>query len=137
MEHYKQVVAQEGVSENFTFTGSVSPPTAEKFVKFCDVLVTPRTSGNNTPLKIYSYLRSGKPIIATRLITHTQVLDDSVSILTEPDPVSFANGIAVVLKDSSLKNSITSNARKLAENEYSYEIYVKKIQKVLDNLNTP
>ena len=137
VEHYKQVVAQEGVSENFTFTGSVSPPTAEKFVKFCDVLVTPRTSGNNTPLKIYSYLRSGKPIIATRLITHTQVLDDSVSILTEPDPVSFANGIAVVLKDSSLKNSITSNARKLAENEYSYEIYVKKIQKVLDNLNTP
>ena len=29
------------------------------FVNACDVLVSPRTSGTNTPLKIYSYLRSG------------------------------------------------------------------------------
>ena len=41
----------------------------------CDVLVSPRSRGTNTPLKIYQYLRSGKPIVATRLLTHTQVLE--------------------------------------------------------------
>ena len=39
-----------------------------------DVLVSPRSRGTNTPLKIYQYLRSGKAIVATRLLTHTQVL---------------------------------------------------------------
>ena len=39
------------------------------------MLVSPRSRGTNTPLKIYQYLRSGKPIVATRLLTHTQVLE--------------------------------------------------------------
>ena len=54
------------------------------FLDAADVLVSPRSLGTNTPLKIYQYLRSGRPIVATRLLTHTQVLDDEVAILTEP-----------------------------------------------------
>ena len=41
-----------------------------------DVLVSPRLKGLNTPMKIYSYLDSGSAVLATRLRTHTQVLDD-------------------------------------------------------------
>ena len=132
--HYRQMVEAEQVAGNFVFTASVQPRVAEKFVDFCDVLVSPRISGNNTPLKIYSYLRSQKPIIATRHITHTQILDDTISVLTEPDPADFARGILKILQDPQLINEITGNARKLAESKYSYEVYVKKIQKVLDNL---
>ena len=51
-----------------------------------DVLVSPRSRGTNTPLKIYQYLRSGKPIVATRLLTHTQVLSDETAILTGATP---------------------------------------------------
>ena len=52
-------------------------PAAEipAYLLAADVLVSPRSRGTNTPLKIYQYLRSGKPIVATRLLTHTQVLD--------------------------------------------------------------
>ena len=54
------------------------------------MLTSPRSKGTNTPLKIYQYLRSGKPIVATRLLTHTQVLDDDTAMLTAPDPQAFA-----------------------------------------------
>ena len=50
-------------------------PTSRRFCSPRDVLVSPRSRGTNTPLKIYQYLRSGKPIVATRLLTHTQVLE--------------------------------------------------------------
>ena len=49
-----------------------------RFPPICSPLtcsVSPRSRGTNTPLKIYQYLRSGKPIVATRLLTHTQVLE--------------------------------------------------------------
>lgn len=137
VDMYKQKVTDLELADYFTFTGSVSPTKAEKFVEFCDVLLSPRIAGNNTPLKIYSYLRSGKPIVATRLITHTQVLNDDVAILTQPDPESFADGVVKVLKDNSLKKNIVKNAMGLAESEYSHEIYVKKIRKLLDNINVP
>ncbi|HSK08466.1 MAG TPA: glycosyltransferase family 4 protein, partial [Vicinamibacterales bacterium] len=52
------------------------------FLDAADVLVSPRSTGTNTPLKIYQYLRAGRPIVATRLLTHTQVLSDEVAILT-------------------------------------------------------
>src|SRR3970282_1388016 len=57
-----------------------------------DVLASPRSRGTNTPLKIYQYLRSGKPIVATRLLTHTQVLSDETAILTAPAAEDFAAG---------------------------------------------
>ncbi len=57
-------------------------PRFRAYLLAADVLVSPRSRGTNTPLKIYQYLRSGKPIVATRLLTHTQVLSDETAILT-------------------------------------------------------
>ena len=56
------------------FTGQQPAREIPAFVAACDMLASPRIRGTNTPLKIYSYLRSGKPIVATNLLTHTQVL---------------------------------------------------------------
>ena len=133
---YREQVSRSGRSDYVTFTGSVSPVVAERFVQFSDVLLSPRISGNNTPLKIYSYLRSGKPIVATRHITHTQVLDDSVAILTEATPKSFARGIIEAVKSKSRVRAMVRNAQRLAAQKYSYEIYVKKLAELLDNMDT-
>ena len=48
------------------------------------MLVSPRLKGLNTPMKIYSYLDSGSAVLATRLRTHTQVLDDRLAYLVDP-----------------------------------------------------
>ncbi|HEY3013063.1 MAG TPA: hypothetical protein VGJ36_09970 [Gemmatimonadales bacterium] len=53
-----------------------------------DVPVSPRLKGLNTPMKIYSYLDS----LATRLRTHTQVLDDHTAYLVAPEPEALGDG---------------------------------------------
>ena len=63
------------------------------------MLASPRIRGTNTPLKIYSYLRSGKPIVATNLITHTQVLTPDIALLVEPEAEAFAAGLARLIDD--------------------------------------
>ncbi|NOY76790.1 MAG: glycosyltransferase family 4 protein [Calditrichaeota bacterium] len=135
VEHYKNQVQKLGLSDHFYFTGMVSPVTAEKFVEYSDVLLSPRTHGNNTPLKIYSYLRSGKPIVATNLITHTQVMNDSVAILTHPSPEDFARGTNQVLENNELSRLITENARKLAEEKYTYSVYLKKLNDLYEHVS--
>jgi glycosyltransferase involved in cell wall biosynthesis len=96
------------------------------YLDAADVLVSPRSTGTNTPLKIYQYLRAAKPIVATRLLTHTQVLDDEVAILTEPTPDSFAEGIVRALSDAGLRQRIGRQALALAETRYSYEAYLDR-----------
>ncbi|MGD0783414.1 MAG: glycosyltransferase, partial [Candidatus Aminicenantales bacterium] len=61
----------------------VPPRDVPRYISAADVLVSPRISGTNTPLKIYSFLKSGKPFVATRLYTHTQVLTDEMVILAD------------------------------------------------------
>ena len=70
-----------GTEDAVVFAGERPASEIPAFLLAADVLVSPRSRGTNTPLKIYQYLRSGKPIVATRLLTHTQVLSD-----TDSDP---------------------------------------------------
>ena len=94
-----------------------------------DVLVSPRSRGTNTPLKIYQYLRSGRPIVATRLLTHTQVLSDDTAILTGATPREFAEGILAAFDDPTRSAAVGRRARELAETKYSYEAYLEKTRR--------
>ncbi|OQX95767.1 hypothetical protein B6I21_03735 [candidate division KSB1 bacterium 4572_119] len=134
--HYSQQVKKNNLKDYFVFTGQVVPEMVPKFVDLADILVTPRIEGNNTPLKIYSYLRSGKPIVATNHMTHTQVLNDDVSVLTGCSAESFSEGLVKIIQDDKLKEKITTNARKLADEKYSYEVYVEKLKNVYAYMET-
>jgi len=83
-----------GASACMVFTGQQPAREIPAFVQACDILVSPRIRGTNTPLKIYSYLRSGKPIVATNLLTHTQVLSPEVCRLVDVDASAFAAAVA-------------------------------------------
>jgi glycosyltransferase involved in cell wall biosynthesis len=115
-----------GALSGTIFVGQRPAPEIPGYLDMADVLVSPRSTGTNTPLKIYQYLRAGRPIVATRLLTHTQVLDDDVSVLTDPTPEGFAAGIVAMIADPARARAIGARARALAETKYSYEAYVER-----------
>jgi glycosyltransferase involved in cell wall biosynthesis len=108
------------------FTGEQPSAAIPGYLDAADVLVSPRSTGTNTPLKIYQYLRSGRVIVATRLLTHTQVLSDEVAILTEPTPESFARGILQAINDPARAKRIGDAAKLLADTRYTYEAYLQR-----------
>ncbi|MDQ3350229.1 MAG: glycosyltransferase family 4 protein [Acidobacteriota bacterium] len=115
-----------GVGGSVVFAGQRAAEEIPLFLDAADVLVSPRSVGTNTPLKIYQYLRSGRPIVATRLLTHTQVLDDQVAILTGTTAEAFASGILEALTDPERARAVGASARELAETKYSYEAYLAR-----------
>ncbi len=126
IDQMKKISKDCGIIDKVIFTGSVHPKEIECFYKIATIIVSPRIEGTNAPLKIYSYLRSRRPIVATNCYTHTQVLNNEVALLVEPVPESFAQGIIKLSKDSNLCDTIVRNAMKLSEAKYSYKEYIKK-----------
>jgi len=101
------------------------------------VLVSPRSTGTNTPLKIYQYLRSGRVIVATRLLTHTQVLSDEVALLTDPTPEAFAQGVLRAVSDPALSRRLGTAARHLADTRYTYDAYLQRTREACAALSSP
>jgi glycosyltransferase involved in cell wall biosynthesis len=106
--------------------GQRPPQEIPHYVDACDVLVSPRIAGTNTPLKIYSYLRSGRPIVATNLRTHTQVLDDESALLVPPEADALANGLARLLTSPAARARIVEGATTRARTRYSREAYLDR-----------
>lgn len=123
--------AAVGVGAATVFVGERPADEIPAYLEAADALVSPRSRGKNTPLKIYQYLRSGKPIVATNLLTHTQVLDSTVAELTDPTPEAFGAGILRVLRDGERAAAISAAARSLAETRYTYEAYVDRTREAL------
>ena len=120
-----------GLGDAVIFAGQRPADEIPAFLDAADVLVSPRSSGTNTPLKIYQYLRSGRPIVATRLLTHTQVLDDGVAFLSTATPEGFGAAILDALSDPERARMVGARARQLAETKYSYEVYLTRTRQAL------
>jgi glycosyltransferase involved in cell wall biosynthesis len=74
----------------------------ERFLLAADVLVSPRISGDNAPLKIFDDLGATRPIVATDVTAHRAVLQDGEALLVEPTPEGLAQGILSLLQDDEL-----------------------------------
>jgi glycosyltransferase involved in cell wall biosynthesis len=122
----RQQARAAGADGTVVFTGQRPSEEIPAFLDAATVLASPRSRGTNTPLKIYQYLRAGRPIIATRLLTHTQVLDDAVAVLTEATPDAYAAGILRAVDNPAEADAIGRRARELADTKYSYEAYLER-----------
>ena len=100
------------------------------------MLVSPRSEGTNTPLKIYSYLAAGKAILATDMETHRQVLDQETALLVPPTAQGLAGGIRDLLTDRSRRDGLARGARQRVEEKYSYRSYLDKTRGVYEYLES-
>ena len=88
----------------------------------------------NTPMKIYSYMDSGRPILATRITSHTQVLDAGNAFLVDPEPAGMAMGLTEVLSNSNTALQKAEQAKLKVATEYSRSAYEKKLTHFYDEL---
>jgi len=121
-----------GIQEKIHFLGPKPVEHLARYLSQADILVSPRVKGNNTPMKLYSYLHSGKPILATDLPTHTQVLDNSIAVLTKASPEAFSEGMLLLIEDEALRSRLGKAGKKLVEEKYSYSVFRQKLNGLLN-----
>jgi glycosyltransferase involved in cell wall biosynthesis len=132
VHHYQDMAATLGIDDVCVFTGRVPQATAKLFTSRADILTSPRSRGMNTPLKVYELLDCGKPLVATRIPSHTQVLTDEVAFLAEPNPADIAAQLVRAATDTVAVADTVQRARQLYADEYSPKIYGEKIRRLLE-----
>ena len=135
VEHYGKMAADLGIDDVCTFTGRVPQIVAKAYTARADVLTSPRTRGMNTPLKVYELLDCGKPLVATRIPSHTQVLTEEVAFLAEPDAEDFASALLRASSDADAVATTIKAARQLYADDYSPAAYGEKIDRLLERIS--
>jgi glycosyltransferase involved in cell wall biosynthesis len=134
VEAARKELAGLGLGGAVVLTGQRPAEEIPAYLDAATLLTSPRSTGTNTPLKIDQYLRSGRPIVATNLRTHTQVLADDNAFLAEPTAAGFAATILAALNDPARAAAIGARARELAETKYSDAAFIAKTSQAVDLL---
>ena len=122
-------VAERGLSGRVRLLGRRQSEEIPPLLLAADVLVSPRSLGTNIPLKIYSYLRSGVPVVATNLYTHTQSLSNDIAILAEPNPPAFAAGIRRAAGPAGQASG--RRAREYCHRHYTAKRYIELVRQAV------
>ncbi|MEK7609649.1 MAG: glycosyltransferase family 4 protein [Patescibacteria group bacterium] len=87
-----------------------------------DVLIIPNTAKENistfytSPMKLFEYMASSRPIIASRIPSIMEIVDDSCVVLVEPDsPKILADAISRICMDSTVSDSLSRRALQVVQ----------------------
>jgi glycosyltransferase involved in cell wall biosynthesis len=105
------------------------------YLKAADVLVLPNTAKESvsrwytSPIKLFEYMASGRPIVASDLPSIRDVLDETNAVLVPPDePEALAQAITDLCNDAARADAIATMAYK----DVAQYTWKKRAQSILD-----
>jgi len=135
--------AKESNIKNIQFVGFVENMLLPQYLAACDILLMPYqdkvtvSGGGNTvefmsPLKMFEYMASKRPIICSNLKVIREVLDDNSAILCNPNNIDeWVNGINKLIENRKYSKNIAQNA---FNNVIKYE-WEKRVNHIIQDLN--
>jgi glycosyltransferase involved in cell wall biosynthesis len=132
IERYRVLSRALGVMEKVHFLGPKPVERLSDYLVQADILVSPRIKGKNTPMKIYSYLDSGKALLATDLPTHTQVLNEDVAVLAAPTAKMFSSGVLRLVEDDGLRQQLGKAGKQFVAERHSYVVFRENLNALYD-----
>lgn len=126
VEEMSDLVRELDLREVVRFVGQRPLAEMPAYMALADVLLSPRTKGTNTPLKLYTYLRSGKPILATNIYSQTQVLRAETAMLVSPTWEDLAQGALTLLQHPEHAAALGQCGKQFAEEHYSWHVFLEK-----------
>ena len=118
----KQQVTLLGLEGKVIFTGRVPHSEVGKYYSLVDLLVYPRKAMRLTnlvtPLKPLEAMAQGKPVLASDVGGHKELISDNETgfLFKAGDSVELAERMADLLADENKLNSVLSNGRDYVEN---------------------
>jgi glycosyltransferase involved in cell wall biosynthesis len=135
--HYSEQASEMRIGDRVRFLGHRPLSTLGHYLGQADILCSPRLRGVNTPMKIYSYMASGRAILATDIPSHSQVLDSGCALLAPATPAAFAAGLARLLADPESREALGRHAAAKAARLYSAAAFTDRLTRAYATIGGP
>jgi len=127
-----------GLDRCFLFPGAVRYEDAPLWIGASDICISPMTqaAGLRSPVKIFDYLASGRPVVASRINGTTTIFKSSEAVVfTEPgDAGELADAIILLLEDGSRRRRMGREARSFVVRRFDRRLLAVKILEQIGNL---
>jgi glycosyltransferase involved in cell wall biosynthesis len=139
-----QMLRNYRLTDRAVLTGTVPPLEVPAYLDACDVLASPHVDlGGNvqffgSPTKLFEYMASGKPIVASRLGQIGDVLDDGRSALLVPpgDVAELAGALEHCLANRDAATALGAAARSDAVKHHTWSDNAARLIDAYDELAT-
>jgi glycosyltransferase involved in cell wall biosynthesis len=131
---YTQKAAALGIADDVRLLGPRPIAFLQNYLAQADVLCSPRRGGINTPMKIFSYMSSGRAILATDIESHRQVLDGDSAMLVPVTPAGVAAGLLALQADPELRQRLGSTAAAVAISEFGLDRFEARLSEAYRTL---
>ena len=143
-EVFDSIIKDKFQLNNLHHFSAIPPASVHEFAKKFKILIAPYQNvvevfgGGNTarfmsPLKIFEYMSTGVPIIASDLPVLHEILRNKVNSILVPsnEIVSWVNAVELLIKNEKFALEIATNAKNDLIQKYSWEVRAEKIYNLL------
>jgi glycosyltransferase involved in cell wall biosynthesis len=103
------------ITDVVCFTGQRPYSEMVRYMALATIMVSPRCQGTHTPLKLYAYMHSGKPVLATNILSHTQILTPETALLVPPTSEGLAQGALDLLQNAERAGQLAASAQSFSD----------------------
>ncbi len=135
IDFYKKMVGDLKLEKRVVFIGRVEHSLIPTYLKAFDILLAPFPENEHysyymSPMKIFEYMASGRPIVTTKLPTLSEILGDCALLVAPGSVAELRSGIMSILNNSELDKNLSKKAHSRVLT-YTWEARAKQI---LDSL---
>jgi glycosyltransferase involved in cell wall biosynthesis len=128
----RSILEAGGVQGDCLLAGMVPREEVPRYLAAADAVVSPHSDLRNfigSPIKIFEYMASGKPIVASRLAQLAEILTDEETALLVPpgDPIALAAALERLIGDPDLGRRLGACAQHQAQARHSWDARLEAI----------
>jgi glycosyltransferase involved in cell wall biosynthesis len=128
----RSILDAGGVKADCLLPGIVPREEVPEYLAAADVVVSPHADLRNfigSPIKIFEYMASGIPIVASRLAQLSEILThEETALLVQPDdPIALASALERLMADRDLGRRLGAAAQREARARHSWNARLEAI----------
>lgn len=135
-EDIEKIIEQNNISDRVKLLGYISQDEVKKYVSNARFVIIPSIWYENCPYSILETIAIGKPIIGAKIGGIPELVQENENGLLYKynDIEELSQKMQTLFKDDDLINRFSKNAKQIAKQKYSKEIYYNEIMSIYKTL---
>ena len=129
----EKLIRKLDLEKHVILLGPIPNKDIVELMKACEVFLYASIGGEGIPRAILEAMACGKPVVATDVAGVAEAVRDNETgfLVKVRDYKTLAEKALKILNDESLKETLGDNARRLIEDEFSYDSVIPKLAEIL------